>query len=372
MASAKYELAIMLPSKDEDSINLMALSGLLSIVVSLILLVIVILFHENLAGLLGNEDIGFWLYFVPLATFLNGIYQSLNYWSNRNKRYRNITAANLGQSLINSAVKLGLGAVAKGPLGLITGTLTGQVAGFAIFGTSFLKRDRDKLKLVSSAGMKAMARKYILFPKYNMLHGVINNFSGSLPIFIFTSYFGSAAAGLYSLGFTMIFRPLNLVASAFKQVLSQQIISKQNAGELIMPELKKLLARLFQFSLIPFLVVGILAPAIFRIIFGPEWEEAGRYTQLIMAWLFVVLLSAPFSFLPDLFRRQGLALLIEVLKMIVRIAALATGVYQENIYLAILLFGIASFLVAACQLAWYFSLAKKADAVKAVNQNNHE
>jgi len=229
MASAKYELAIMLPQKDEDSINLMALSGLLSIIISLVLLIIVLLFHEGLARLLGNEEIEFWLYFVPLATFMNGIYQSLNYWSNRNKRYRNITAANLGQSLINSAVKVGLGALSRGPIGLISGTLTGQATGFAIFGISFLRRDRDKLKMVSSREMKAMARKYSLFPKYNMLHGVINNFSGSLPIFIFTSYFGAAAAGLYSLGFTMIFRPLNLVASAFKQVLSQQIISQQNA-----------------------------------------------------------------------------------------------------------------------------------------------
>jgi len=139
-----------------------------------------------------------------------------------------------------------------------------------------------------------------------------------------------------------------------------------------MPDLKKLLTRLFQFSLIPFLVVGILAPVIFRIIFGPDWEEAGRYTQLIMAWLFVVLLSAPFSFLPDLFRKQGTALLIEVLKMILRIAALAIGVYMKNIYLAILLFGGASFLVAAYQLAWYFSLARRADAVKSIKQESNE
>jgi O-antigen/teichoic acid export membrane protein len=372
LASAKYELAIMLPARDEDSINLVALSGLLSIGISLVLLLAILFFHGPLARLLGNEEIEFWLYLVPLATFLNGIYQSLNYWSNRNRRYRNITAANLGQSLANSAVKVVLGVLVRGPVGLISGTLTGQAAGFAVFGSSFLRHDRDRLKHVSLGGIREMARTYSLFPKYNMLHGLVNNLSGSLPIFIFTSYFGSAEAGLYSLGITVIFRPLNLVASALKQVLSQQIITKQNDGQHIMTDLRKLLVRLFQIGLVPFLVVGILAPVIFRLIFGAEWEEAGRYTQLIMAWLFMVLLSAPFSFIPDLFSRQRGALLIEVVKLAARIAALASGVYLENIYIAVLLYGIVSFLATSWQLAWYFSLAKRADAVKLRNPKDNE
>lgn len=217
-----------------------------------------------------------------------------------------------------------------------------------------------------------MARKYSLFPKYNMLHGLVNNFSGSLPIFLLTSYFSSAEAGLYSLGITVIFRPLNLVASALKQVLSQQIIAKQNEGQPILPDLRKLLVRLFQIGLIPFLVVGILAPVIFRFIFGAEWEEAGRYSQLIMAWLFMVLLSAPFTFIPDLFSRQRKALLIEVVKMAARIAALASGIYMENIYIAVLLYGIVSFLATSWQLAWYFNLARRADAAKPSNRKDNE
>jgi O-antigen/teichoic acid export membrane protein len=370
IASGKYELAVMLPRKDSDAMNLVALGAVISIITSLVLLVTAICFHHPIALLLGNEKIEFWLYFIPLATFLNGIYQSLNYWSNRYKRYRNITAANLGQSLVNSAAKLGLGAIVKGPLGLITGALAGQLAGFSIFGASFLRHDREKLKQVSASGIMNVAREYKMFPKYNMLHGIINNFSGSLPVFILTSYFSSAVAGLYSLGLTMLFRPLNLVGGAIKQVLSQQIIQKQNNGEMILPDLKKILKKLLQFSLIPFLVLGFFAPFIFKVVFGGDWEEAGRYTQLITIWLFLVLLCAPYSFLPDLFRRQRKAMMLEVVKMVVRAAALAAGVYYHNTYLAVLLFGISSALVSAYQLFWYFQLAVRADIQKQKSPGN--
>jgi O-antigen/teichoic acid export membrane protein len=364
IASGKYELAVMLPKKDSDAMNIVALGSLISVITSLVLLAVVAAFHHRIALLLGNGKIEFWLFFIPLATLLNGIYQSLNYWSNRFKRYRNITAANLGQSLVNSAVKLGLGAVVKGPLGLITGTLTGQLAGFSIFGVSFLRNDSKRLKQVSAAKILTVAREYSLFPKYNMLHGIINNFSGSLPVFVLTSYFGSAVAGLYSLGLTVLFRPLNLVGGAFKQVLSQQIIQKQNTGQPILPDLYKILKKLFQFSVVPFIVLGLFAPFIFKIVFGAGWEEAGRYTQMIIIWLFLVLLSAPFTFMPDLFRKQRTAMILEVVKMAARIAGLAVGVYYKNTYLAVLLFGVTSALVSAYQLFWYFRLAVRADMHK--------
>jgi len=364
IASGRYELAVMLPKKDTDAVNLVALGAVLSLITSVLLLIIVLGFHHRIALLLGNEKIDIWLFFVPVATLLNGIYQSLNYWSNRFKRYRNITAANLGQSLANSAVKLGVGAVVNGPLGLITGTLTGQLAGFSIFGTSFFRNNSNMLKEVSFAKVLAVAREYKLFPRYNMLHGIINNFSGSLPVFVLTSYFGSAVAGLYSLGLTVLFRPLNLVGGALKQVLSQQIIQKENAGEPILPNLKQILIKLVQFSILPFIILGLFAPFIFNILFGDEWEEAGRYTRLIVIWLFFVLLSAPFTFLPDLYRRQRKAMILEIVKMVARGAGLAVGVYYKNTYLAVLLFGITSALLSAYQLLWYFQLAVRADMHK--------
>jgi len=157
MATAKYELAILMPRQDRDGLNLIGVSGLITVLVSLVLLVPVVLLNRQIAGILGNEKIAFWLYLIPVSTFLNGLYQSLNYWSIRNKRFRNITAANLSQSLSNSSVKLGAGALAGGPFGLIAGALIGQLAGFLTFFMNFIGKDKAKMGWIRQSRMKSLA-----------------------------------------------------------------------------------------------------------------------------------------------------------------------------------------------------------------------
>ena len=67
IANARYELAIMLPKKDEDAINIFALGFIITCFISLILLILVLVFNDYFTKLLGNDEISFWLYFVPIA-----------------------------------------------------------------------------------------------------------------------------------------------------------------------------------------------------------------------------------------------------------------------------------------------------------------
>jgi O-antigen/teichoic acid export membrane protein len=363
-ATAKYELAVMMPREDSKGLNLAGLSAIISVCVSIFLFLLVLVFNQPFTRLLGNEQISPWLYLIPLSTLLNGLYQGLNYWSNRKKRFRTMTVASLGQSLTNSSVKVGAGFLLAGPFGLIVGSVLGQITGFVTFLLNFLKHDREKLTAIHQKEMGSLAREYYRFPKYNMLHGITNNFSGSLPVFILTSWFSPAAAGLYAFGFTMIFRPMSLVTTAFSQVFSQRVITKENDGQVILPDVKRLLVKMFQFSFIPFVIVAIFAPQIFKVVFGPEWETAGSYTRILIPWLFMVFLSAPFAFLPDLFKVQGKAFVFDLIKLFVRIIAMVAGVYSGDILRTLIYFSAGSMLVTAFQLAWFYSLARKADLLK--------
>ncbi len=358
-ATAKYELAILMPREDRDSLNLVGLSAIITLFVSLVLGILVILLNRQLALALDNESIRFWLYLIPVSTLLNGLYQSLNYWSIRQKRFKNITAANLSQSLANSSVKLGAGALVSGPFGLIWGVIVGQVTGFLTFLLNFLKKDRSKLGWLAKTLMKSQAREYYRFPKYNMLLGISNSVASGLPVFVLTAWFSTAVAGLYSFGLTMIFRPMNLVTTAFSQVFSQRIISKVNEGLPILDDVRRLFIKMLQFSVLPFALVAVFAPAIFKVVFGPEWEAAGQYTRILISWLFVVFLSAPFAFLPDLFKKQGTALVIDIIKLFLRAAALLVGVYFGGIFVTLILLSGASLLVLVYQIIWYFTLARK-------------
>ncbi|MCK4751182.1 MAG: oligosaccharide flippase family protein, partial [Bacteroidales bacterium] len=243
--------------------------------------------------------------------------------------------------------------------GLIFGVVFGQLVGFLVFLVVHFRVNRAKFGWLKFSEMKRLGKKYSLFPKYNMWQGLINNFSGALPVFIFSSFFSTAIAGTYTFGYMILYRPVSLLANAFYQVMFQRFVEKQHQEVAILPEVQLFVKRTIQLFLIPFVVTGIFAPEIFGFLFGEKWIEAGRYAQIILPWIFMVSLVMPLSFIPDLYRKQRVAMIIDGFKLTGRLAGLLVGVIMENVYLGLALYSGISTLVILYSLVWYFRLARK-------------
>ena len=357
-STAKYELAILLPKSDRESVNLLGLSGIISVVVSLLLLLIVIPFNGIISSWLGNDEISRWLYFIPLSTLLVGLFTSFRNYSNREKRYKLIAGANIGQSLSNSLMKLVLGLLIAGATGLIFGVIFGQLIGFLVFIAIQFRFNRHKAGWLKLSEMRRLGKQYILFPKYNMWQGVINNFSGAFPVFIFSSFFSTATAGIYTFGYMILYRPVSLVASAFYQVMFQRFVEKQHQEASILNEVNLFIKRTFQVLIIPFILMGFFAPQVFGFIFGSDWMEAGRYAQILLPWIFMVSLVMPLSFIPDLYKKQRVAMIIDGVKLVARLGGLAVGVIMESVYMGLILYSGLSTLVIGYSLIWYIHLVK--------------
>ena len=357
-STAKYELAILLPKTDRDSVNLLGLSGLISVGVSLVLLMLVIPFNDVICRWLGSDEISTWLYFIPLSTLLVGLFTSFRNYSNREKRYKLIAGANIGQSLGNSLLKLTLGLVLIGAAGLIFGVVFGQLIGFLVFFGVQARVNRKKAGWLKFSEMKRLGKQYSLFPKYNMWQGLINNFSGALPVFIFSAFFSTAIAGFYTFGYMILYRPVSLVASAFYQVMFQRFVEKQHKEAPILPEVLFYIKRTILVLLVPFLLMGIFAPEIFGFVFEENWIEAGRYVQIILPWIFMVGLVMPLSFIPDLYKKQRVAMIIDGVRLIARLGGLVVGVVMENVYIGLALYSGLSTLAIGYSLFWYIRLVK--------------
>ena len=357
-STAKYELAILLPKNEKDSVNLLGLSGLISVGVSLVLLVIVVSMNGMICSWLGSEEISVWLYFIPLSTLMVGWFTSFRNFSNRQKRYKLIAGANIGQSVSNSLLKLGMGFLIAGAAGLISGVIFGQLVGFLVFFIAHWRIKVSKAGWIKWSEMKRLAKQYILFPKYNMWQGLINNLSGAFPVFILSSYFSTGIAGLYTFGYMIIYRPVNLVANAFYQVMFQRFVEKKHDNRSIRPEVLLFLKRTTQVLLLPFIVSGIFLPEIFGFIFEDKWIEAGRYAQIILPWIFMVSLVMPLSFIPDLYKKQRVAMIIDGVKLVARLGALMVGVIMENVYIGLALYSGLSTIIIGYSLFWYLQLVK--------------
>ena len=75
--SGRYELAIMLPKKDEDAINIFALGLVITICLTVFTSILVIVLKNYIVNLLNTHTIEYWLYLVPLSILLIGCYNLL-------------------------------------------------------------------------------------------------------------------------------------------------------------------------------------------------------------------------------------------------------------------------------------------------------
>ena len=159
IANGRYELAIMLPKKEEDAINIFALGFIITSAISFFLLVLVLIFQNDFVELLQNKSIGIWLYFVPITVFFTGLFNILNHFNNRKKYYKDIANATILKSIVLAIVQLLIGFMKQGVAGLISGQIISQF--FA--NTKLLKniiKDKILISKISKVKMIALAKRY--------------------------------------------------------------------------------------------------------------------------------------------------------------------------------------------------------------------
>jgi len=358
-ASGRYEFAIMIPEKDEDAWNLLGFGLFLGSCVSIILLITSVLFANPIASMLGNQLIAPWLPIISLSVFLTVIYLFFTFWANRKKEYNIIAGYTIYQSTSVSVGKLGMGYAGLRSGGLIAGAIIGQLIASLWLAFKVLRKYQFLLSSLSWNKMFAQAKRFNNFPKFRMLHALTNNFSGNLPIFIFTSYFSPVFAGYWSLAFSVVYKPMSLFTGSLMQVFSQRMIERANKGESIHKHVKEVIAKMVLIGIVPFIVVGIAAPSIFGWIFGSEWFTAGKYLQIMMPWLFTLYLAAPFSFIADLAGKQGIQFILAFINLILRLVALSIGIITHNIILALVLLTVGGVATNLYYLLWYLNLSKR-------------
>jgi len=152
VSCGRYELAIMLPERDEDAINLAAVAFIFNIFISLIFLIFIFLCGNWLLKITKAEVLKGWIYLAPLMVFLMGIFNILNYVNNRFKFYKNIAKAKVYKSIAMAVAQLSLGVLKTGYVGLISGQVVAQfTANWGLFKNIY---EKDLLKEINRERMK--------------------------------------------------------------------------------------------------------------------------------------------------------------------------------------------------------------------------
>jgi O-antigen/teichoic acid export membrane protein len=219
-----------------------------------------------------------------------------------------------------------LGYAIQGPIGLLLAHLAGESAGSASLFAAAWKKDRAPLSAVSLQGMRKTAGRYKHFPIFFGTANLIDVLGSNAPQLFFAAFYSAEVAGWFALAQMVIAAPLTIVVNSVDQVyLGEAARLHRDDPKSMRRFFLKLTGQIALIVTIPVAVICILAPWFFPIIFGPDWEIAGRYGQILGLMFAFRLVTVPLSNTLTILERQDLFLPWDCVKLVMVVGALLAG-----------------------------------------------
>jgi O-antigen/teichoic acid export membrane protein len=319
-ATFRYEMALMLPKRDENAVNILFLCLFSNCIITIITLIFIFIFNDTFVSFSGNTKISHWLYFIPLSVFLTGIFQTLNYWSNRKKRYKLIAKNSVYKSSTAACVNFSIGSYTQGCSGLIFGNLSSQIIANFIFLYNFYKKDFFILKFIRKSRVICLAKKYKKLPLINLPNVLLDGVRLSGINVLITKYFTSSVLGQFSLAWKLLQIPTRLIGSSLSQVFFQKIATADKSD--LYRIVKKFLYKTSLISFPVFFIIYLISPELFVLIFGEKWRIAGETASIMSPWLFLNFMTSPLAQVFVILNKHEIIFLISLLYMLTVFAIL--------------------------------------------------
>ncbi len=278
-ASFRYEWAIPLPEDEQVATDLLLLCLILTGGIAPLIAIGVILAGHPIAIWLNAPVLEPFLWLLPIVVLFGGWYQSLNYWSLRQKAFGLLAQTKIAQTFWTLGSQISIGFVSPGPLGLLVGAVFNQVAGSGSQALFFWRNYQSKILDFSVLRLIRISRQYSKFAALALGASIVEATSAAAPAVMIAIFYDPQAAGLFALAQRVTSIPANLVGKSMSQVFLA------HASELIRDdpqELKRLFNRtgIFLFTISLVLSLGLLfSPWIFSLAFGEKWRSAGIMAQ---------------------------------------------------------------------------------------------
>jgi O-antigen/teichoic acid export membrane protein len=338
-SSLQYTQAVLLEQKDEDAFQILWLIKFANLASSIVTLLIILLVGQQIAVYLNSPTLFPWLILLPISIFASSQTEVLRTWANRQKQYGVMSWSAILTSILVSGIPITVGLYHKGPLGLFIGVLASQVvpsfylwyilSPYRIFGAN----------KVNISKIKELAGKYIGMPKYILPSVMINQINGQLPLLILSAFGGPVIVAVYSLSVRILGLPSQLMSNAvgevFKQRAQEHYIRSGNFRSTFIKTFKMLLG----LSIMPFLLIVLLGPHLFTLVFGEKWRAAGVYSQIMSVMFLFGFIISPLTYAYYIKGKQREDLCLHIVLLLGTILTLYYGlVTTKSTPLALLMY----------------------------------
>ena len=346
VAMFRYELAITICEKKElNKISNVSLTFLtMTTTLSFVIVLIFDLFYDVSSFILGN-----YIYIVPLAVILLGIYSITNNILMHQKNYNKISKIKIKQVSL-----LFLLQVLFYKIGAIT-LILGQSISYGFYG--FIHAFQNIKISLGIVKYKKEIIKYRKFFIYSTPGALFNSLGGQLPTILIGSFFSIGLAGAYGIAQRIVFTPLQIITTNLSNIFFAEAASLIESDELS-SKIESLTIILIKLFLPLLLLAFFVIEDISLFVLGDEWVSVGKIIKYMIFWIFFSTLGAPISILYETVDKQHIGLIFQISLLFSRMLTLIYGYYINDFYTGILLFSIFSGLCWLGVIIWVFHYFK--------------
>lgn len=293
VSALRYDMAIVLPEREDEAATLLRFSLTLSAAVAAVLTVLGVLGREAIAGYVGEPALEPWAWLLGPVSMLIASNTILAFWLNRHADFGGIALKNVVTTSTNAASRIGLGFAGLASFLSLVGS---QVLSFVVACTYMVRRS-GRYPIPQRAGsdtpLRTLLGRYRKMPLLNAPNVLVDSLRTQGMILLLGVTYQVAAVGQFQQAWVLMQAPVTLIGGAMNQVFYQKFATARR-GMLTGLTLRSVGFTLV-IGLIPFTILWLIAPWMVPFFLGDQWHEAGLIAQAIIPWLYLVLTTSPIS-----------------------------------------------------------------------------
>lgn len=308
VSTMQYHTAIVVEKDDIIASRLVLICLRICVIISFIITIPIFFFNSEICRLLGDANLSFWLYLMPITVLLTGAYNTFLCWANRQLMFNAMSFSRVFAAITTPVFSILIGYFISGPLGLFTGLIIGQSISAIFLGKKIFRTIKwDRVEYSKTA--KGILKKYNAFLRFSMPGELINTIVSQLPLFVLAKYFSTEIAGHYNLGNRLLSMPSQIISQSIGEIFRQKASEDYNTTGNCKRIFIKTFFSLGAISIVPFSILIIWSPEIFSFFFGKEWTLAGRLVRILSIIYVLRFVISPLTFVCLIVRKNYVSLI---------------------------------------------------------------
>lgn len=264
----------------------------------------VLLIGQRLAGFAHVPDLVPYLWVIPALTVVAGAYRIFMGWRLREKNYRTVGRGSFAGSAGTVVLQTAAAPVLPGSVGLILGYALGRVLALLAL-LNWHREQRERFQLPHPSFLKDAMVRYWRFPLFSGSAALVSGISMWMPELLLAVVYGPKVTGWFMLGRKVLGAPVGLVGAALTQAVDGETSEAIRLHSEPVARIVRATARRTALTaLLPAVVVVLVAPVAFPLVFGRAWERTGVFISILTPMFLARLAVTPVADVLSLVGRQ--------------------------------------------------------------------